>query len=165
MTGKGKAVAVAVSLMTGVSISVMTSVTSSSAQIQPVVSTPTAFGVSPALRDLSAAQLQPVEPAPALDADGALIHPTGDGSYRGPDAALQSGSQGSGIPPSTHNFEGNDIGDNFGPLSGAPPDTNGDAGPNDYVQIVNQVFSVYDKTTGARTTGPIAINALWESAP
>ena len=47
---------------------------------------------------------------------------------------------------------------------GAPPDTNGDVGPNHYVQTVNTVLSIYSKT-GQRLVGPTPINNLWKSAP
>ena len=36
-----------------------------------------------------------------------------------------------------------------------PPDTNGDVGPNHYVQAVNTTWGVYDKATGARILGPL----------
>lgn len=42
----------------------------------------------------------------------------------------------------------------------APPDTNGDVGPNNFVQAVNSSFAVYSKT-GALMYGPAAINTLW----
>lgn len=43
-----------------------------------------------------------------------------------------------------------------------PNDTNGDVGPNDYVQAVNAIFTIYDKQGTAR--GPArAINSLWTS--
>jgi len=42
----------------------------------------------------------------------------------------------------------------------APPDTNGDVGPNHYVQTVNTDFAVFDKT-GKVLYGPVPINTLW----
>jgi uncharacterized repeat protein (TIGR01451 family) len=79
---------------------------------------------------------------------------------------LQPSAPGSAIPPTSQNFEGINIGESSsdGVFVGAPPDTNGDVGPNHYVQIVNTVFSVYSKT-GTRLTGPTPINNLWNSAP
>jgi len=41
-----------------------------------------------------------------------------------------------------------------------PPDTNGDVGPNHYVQMVNLHFAIYSKT-GALLYGPAANNLLW----
>jgi hypothetical protein len=42
----------------------------------------------------------------------------------------------------------------------APPDTNGDVGPNHYVQSVNSSFAIYSKT-GTKLYGPAAINTIW----
>jgi hypothetical protein len=42
----------------------------------------------------------------------------------------------------------------------APPDTNGDVGPNHYIQIVNSKFAIYNKS-GTLLTGPSNINTLW----
>ena len=42
-----------------------------------------------------------------------------------------------------------------------PPDTNGDVGPDHYVQFINLILSVYDKS-GNRTFGPVPGNAIWE---
>ena len=36
-----------------------------------------------------------------------------------------------------------------------PPDTNGDVGPNHYVQAVNTTYGVFSKSTGARILGPL----------
>src|SRR6266576_1137345 len=43
----------------------------------------------------------------------------------------------------------------------APPDTNGEVGSTQYVQIVNEGLQVFDKTTGASVLGPISIETLW----
>ena len=43
----------------------------------------------------------------------------------------------------------------------APPDTNGEVGATQYVQIVNQGFQVFNKTTGASVFGPVDIATLW----
>ena len=42
----------------------------------------------------------------------------------------------------------------------APPDTNGDVGPNHYVQTVNTAYQVWDKS-GTSVFGPVAMNTLW----
>ncbi|MBI3459992.1 hypothetical protein HY009_03575 [Candidatus Acetothermia bacterium] len=44
---------------------------------------------------------------------------------------------------------------------GIPPDTNGDVGPNHYVQWVNSSFAVYRKD-GTLIYGPAAGNTLWQ---
>src|SRR5215213_1442179 len=43
----------------------------------------------------------------------------------------------------------------------APPDTNGEVGSTQYVQMVNKGFQVFDKTNGASLLGPSAISTLW----
>jgi hypothetical protein len=68
------------------------------------------------------------------------------------------------VPADIHSFDG--IGEEFvGPagefiVNSAPPDTNGDVGPNHYVQAVNVAFAVFDKS-GQITYGPVPINTLW----
>jgi uncharacterized repeat protein (TIGR01451 family) len=59
------------------------------------------------------------------------------------------------MPSPLVNFEG--IGNVNGVL---PPDTNGDVGPNHYVQIVNLSFAIFNKS-GAVLFGPANINTLW----
>jgi hypothetical protein len=43
----------------------------------------------------------------------------------------------------------------------APPDTNGEVGTTQYVQMVNEGFQVFDKTTGASLLGPSGIQTVW----
>jgi len=43
----------------------------------------------------------------------------------------------------------------------APPDTNGEVGATQYVQIVNEGFQVFNKSTGASQLGPSGIATLW----
>ena len=43
----------------------------------------------------------------------------------------------------------------------APPDTNGAVGQSQYVQMVNEGYQVFNKTTGASVLGPTAITAIW----
>jgi len=68
------------------------------------------------------------------------------------------------MPATLLNFDG--VGAGFtGPagtmtVNSAPPDTNGDVGPNHYVQVVNTDFAVFGKT-GTVLFGPVAINTLW----
>jgi hypothetical protein len=42
-----------------------------------------------------------------------------------------------------------------------PPDTNGEVGATQYVQIVNIRLQVFDKLTGASVLGPVAISSIW----
>ena len=63
------------------------------------------------------------------------------------------------MPSATLNFDGI-------PFPGvacncAPPDTNGEVGATQYVQIANEGFQVFDKTTGASQLGPVGISTIW----
>ncbi len=43
----------------------------------------------------------------------------------------------------------------------APPDTNGEVGDTQYVQMVNEGLQVFNKATGASVLGPVGISTLW----
>ncbi|PYL09280.1 MAG: hypothetical protein DME34_02895, partial [Verrucomicrobia bacterium] len=43
----------------------------------------------------------------------------------------------------------------------APPDTNGEPGTTQYVQIVNTGYQVFDKATGNSVLGPNSIESIW----
>jgi hypothetical protein len=43
----------------------------------------------------------------------------------------------------------------------APPDTNGAVGKTQYVQIVNEGYQVFNKSTGASLLGPNSISSIW----
>jgi len=43
----------------------------------------------------------------------------------------------------------------------APPDTNGAVGLTQYVQIVNEGYQVFDKSTGNSVLGPNSISSIW----
>ena len=43
----------------------------------------------------------------------------------------------------------------------APPDTNGEVGATQYVQMVNEGYQVFDKATGASIFGPASILSIW----
>ncbi|GAA0716667.1 hypothetical protein GCM10009105_23280 [Dokdonella soli] len=43
----------------------------------------------------------------------------------------------------------------------APPDTDGQVGETQYVQMVNASYQIFDKATGASLAGPTHISALW----
>src|SRR5947209_7317254 len=65
------------------------------------------------------------------------------------------------LPATSLNFDG--VGSGFsGPqgtfsVSSAPPDTDGDVGPNHYVQIVNSDFAIFNKS-GTPIYGPVPTN-------
>ena len=65
------------------------------------------------------------------------------------DPIVQSQAGAASMPSPLQSFEG------VGNVDGAiPPDTNGDVGPNHYVQWINLSFAVFTKTTGALAYGP-----------
>jgi hypothetical protein len=43
----------------------------------------------------------------------------------------------------------------------APPDTDGEVGKSQYVQMVNEGLQVFDKLSGASVFGPVAIASIW----
>src|SRR5688572_12692157 len=64
-----------------------------------------------------------------------------------------------GMPGTSLNFDGV-------PFPGvscncAPPDTDGEVGDTQYVQIVNEGFQVFNKTNGASQLGPSGISTIW----
>lgn len=65
------------------------------------------------------------------------------------------------LPSFSKSFEG--VGEGLAGYSVCcvPPDTNGEVGPNHYVQTVNIDLAVFNKTTGAVITGPVPTNTLW----
>jgi hypothetical protein len=42
-----------------------------------------------------------------------------------------------------------------------PPDTNGEVGATQYVQMVNEAYQVFDKATGTSLLGPNSIESVW----
>jgi Carboxypeptidase regulatory-like domain/Kelch motif len=79
--------------------------------------------------------------------------PSGEGQER---SAVQSGVVTNAMPDFNQNFEG--VGNVNGVL---PPDTQGDVGPNHYVQMINLSFAVFSKT-GQLLLGPLPNTALWQ---
>jgi len=101
--------------------------------------------------------LPPQAGGPLREAKKAKLLPNRAGSsgVSGPDPALQT-SGGVNVPTTGASFEG--VNNVDGVL---PPDTNGDVGPNHYVQIVNLSFAVWGKS-GNLLYGPVANNTLWQ---
>ena len=124
------------------------------------VSTELRHDVSPPLRTLMATAESGLPPGPQSIPLHRLPLPSGKLER---DGALQSKAS---IPLSVSivmNFEGLGVhSGNFKPLF-TPPDTTGAAGATQYVQWVNTVFTVFDKSTGAMVISPLNGNALWFS--
>ncbi|HMA18028.1 MAG TPA: carboxypeptidase-like regulatory domain-containing protein, partial [Thermoanaerobaculia bacterium] len=86
---------------------------------------------------------------------------------RGPDTVdpvVQSVAPQASIPAPLTGFEGLNNQDNFDQYGGyvVPPDTVGDVGRNHYVQAVNLLFRVYDKSGNALTV-PLPISTLFST--
>ncbi len=64
-----------------------------------------------------------------------------------PDSALQQFAPAAPAPTPSASFAGLDFA-NWG--DGWPPDTNGDVGPNHYIETVNTSIGIYNKSTGVR---------------
>jgi N-acetylneuraminic acid mutarotase len=95
--------------------------------------------------------------------DGPRPAPVYPGVETAADAVVQSTPGAEGVMPAPAlTFEGGSSDENRAVWGStvAPPDTNGDVGPNHYVQTVNLTFSIYNKA-GARLYGPAATNTLW----
>ncbi len=138
--------------------------------LTPVFSEAVAYDVSPPLYIL--AQKQHFRKPLAPSAEPIEIRPergpvVKDRGYSG-DGALQ-GAEGKGISPAAATipsplltFEGLSNQDNFNVFGGRvnPPDPVGAVGPNHYVEMINLVFGVYDKT-GNLLLGPVDTGSLW----
>jgi len=103
-------------------------------------------------------RIPPVSNPPYLPGfqDPALQPPIGKKKY-------QNAVVANNAPAVSVNFEGiSNLGDNA-PVTGfifTPPDTNGDVGPNHYVQMTNGVFKIWSKT-GTLLFGAAANNSIW----
>jgi len=128
--------------------------------ITPVVTWDVAHDVSPTLRDLAAGRVAPDVEDPADEEEGG---PIADGEGHSADGALQTVMPPTTIPSTQANFEGLSNQDNFNIFGFRvnPPDPNGEVGPNNYVEMINLVFGVYDKA-GTLLLGPVDTGTLWD---
>src|SRR5438309_3148015 len=135
--------------------------------LTPTFSKAVAFDVSPALRDLPrAARPLVFDPNKIVE-----VRPERGGS-EGPqahgvkpysaDGVLQLFNPAPTIPAPLLTFEGMSNQDNFNIFGFRvnPPDPNGEVGRNNYVEMINLVFGVYDKA-GNLLAGPIDTGSLW----
>jgi hypothetical protein len=106
--------------------------------------------------------LRSIKPIPPEAADGGMLEipsyqlpKAGGGGSSSPDLDVQSAIGEMKMPPTIVNFEGvNNVN------NAHPPDTQGDVGPNHYVQMVNISFAIWDKS-GTLLYGPANNNTLW----
>jgi hypothetical protein len=136
--------------------------------LTPKFSKAVAFDVSPALRSL-----QPIaRPRTYLPGMILEIRPESEGPVahraraRGLDGALQLLNPTPTIPAPLLTFEGVSNQDNFNILGRRvnPPDPNGEVGPNNFVEMINLVFAVYDKA-GNLLLGPFDTGSLFAGFP
>jgi len=128
------------------------------------------LGISPAVRDLpqldatarpelreEAQEVNPIRHENLFDKEGQRFG-TATTKIKDPLAGLSSRNGGRVSPDPDLNFAG--IGNVNGVL---PPDTEGAVGPNNYVQVVNLSFAVFDKS-GNMISGPSNTNTLFSNA-
>src|SRR5438552_568009 len=134
--------------------------TQAAAHPKPRITWDTAHDVSPPLRVLAANRVAPDAEDPADELD---LGPSAgaDSGYSG-DGALQSALLPATIPSTQQNFEGLSNEDNFNIFGFRvnPPDPVGEVGPNNYVEMTNLTFAVYDKS-GNKLLGPVDTGTLW----
>src|SRR5215813_3232415 len=125
------------------------------ASLKPTVKSAVKHDSSPALRSMKPAHV--VQPKAKTKALQTLAVPHAKNLAAKPGSAdVQNNVVADTMPPFQQNFEG--VGNVNGVL---PPDTQGDVGPNNYVQMVNLSFAVYDKQ-GNLELGPLPNTALWQ---
>jgi subtilisin-like proprotein convertase family protein len=90
-----------------------------------------------------------------------IPHPRLQSATQQQDPVVQSLlGTGPNIPSPTTTFEGMGTGIAGFTIQGAPPDTDGDIGPNHYVQIVNSSVTIFNRT-GGRLLGPVNTNTFF----
>ncbi len=132
----------------------------SAPNLAPTFTWAAAHDVSPPLRDLALGRTAPGADDPATELDRGPIS-AADSGFSG-DGAVQSALLPSTIPSPLQSFEGLSNQDNFNIFGFRvnPPDPNGEVGPNNYVEMVNLAFAVYDKS-GNKLLGPVDTGTLW----
>jgi len=132
--------------------------------LTPKFSTAVAFDISPALRTLPLAKKYVADPSNLLEIRPERGPRAQSKGYKSGDKALQTFSPALAIAAPLLNFEGVSNEDNFNIFGFRvnPPDPNGEVGPNHYVEIINLVFAVYDKS-GNKLLGPIDTGSLWSN--
>lgn len=115
--------------------------------------------VVPAVRHDLSPRVRDLRPHPPREKKGG--HPplplrTARPKQRALDPVLQTSTPLNAAPATLFNFEGVNNVDSV-----LPPDTNGDIGPNHYVQWVNLTFAIYDRA-GTVLYGPAAGSTIWD---
>ncbi len=116
------------------------------------VSTAVHFDISPPLRSMPPAKIDPGWKFEDRDPPDVRQGPPGPQSI---DPVVQTAVGSGDIPSPIITFDGFD-----NQLTYTPPDPVGDVGPNHYVAMANVHFAVYDKS-GNLLYGPVPNNTLW----
>jgi len=101
---------------------------------------------------------RPVRALPAREEDEEA--PAGPVRAAARDTVVQTTLPAPAMPATSLNFDG--IAFPGVACNCAPPDTNGEAGATQYVQIVNEGYQVFNKSTGASVLGPVGISTIWQ---
>ncbi|HNY02356.1 MAG TPA: hypothetical protein PKG48_07210, partial [Bacteroidales bacterium] len=129
---------------------------------KPIVMKPVYFDVSPPLIDM--VQKSDViidhswKEGIVKNKLNTLSHDEGDNSYVGVDPVVQPFFGDQVTDTTIQNFDG------VGANGSYPPDTDGDVGPNHYMQVVNCRFAVYDKN-GNKLMGPSNNSTIFNGLP
>src|SRR6476469_1366981 len=139
--------------------------------LTPKFSKAVAFDVSPALRSLpQVARPGMYPPNTVLEVRPERRGSEGREAHRvkpySADGVLQMFNRTPTIPAPLLTFEGLSNQDNFNIFGFRinPGDPNGEVGPNNFVEMINLVFAVYDKA-GNLLAGPIDTGSLWRTSP
>ena len=135
----------------------------------PFVSQAVQFAVTGPVRDMPTIDLTKIKPGQngeeeKNESNNRIIKQVVQNAKTVPDGALRGMVNMNGhvtpsaMTPPTVSFDG--IGFPGGTCNCAPPDCNGDVGPNHYVQTVNSAFRVWDKA-GNPLTGIISYSTLF----
>ena len=124
---------------------------------QVMVVLPDLVDLSPPLREIEPVVTKgEMRPEPKALLPGRV---TGEQAAGGPAAGLQDWHGVEAMPTPLVSFAGT------GNVNGVlPPDTQGDVGPQHYIQWVNLAFTIYDKT-GTVLYGPANGSTLWSGLP
>jgi hypothetical protein len=134
----------------------------------PFASQPVAPGLSPAARDLPVAAAEP-SPVGEINPRQNPLAAEPDQGQRGTwerasvpvDPLIRPAGDGLLTPGLNFSFEG--TGNPVACGGCTPPDTNGDVGPNHYIQMVNATkVAIYNKA-GTLLSGPFNLGTLWAS--
>jgi N-acetylneuraminic acid mutarotase len=127
-------------------------------QSGPTVTSAVRHDTSPPLRSIKPSRAAMAEDKVGMSELSRLKvpHQQVSGAAAGDRADVQDSVLTNSLPTFDQNFEG--VGNVNGVL---PPDTQGDVGPNHYVQMINLSFAVFNKQ-GTRLLGPLPNTALWQ---